>query len=104
MGLVLSGEDFIKTTESHMRNTCRKLNSQARCPSQYSLFRKVTRDLDSRLAPVASDPQNSPVLLKIVTFYIPITHTIYTLITHINCEEPIERKTLREVSTTYSPY
>ena len=30
MGLVLSGEDLIKTAEGHMRNTCRKVNSQAR--------------------------------------------------------------------------
>ena len=28
MNLVLSGEDLIKTTEGHMRNTCRKVNSQ----------------------------------------------------------------------------
>ena len=104
MGLVLSGENLIKTAEGHMRSTCRKLNSQARCPSQYSLFRKVTRDLDSRLAPVASDPRSSPVLLKIVTFLIPITHTIYTLIIQGNVKEPIERKTLREVSTTHPPY
>ena len=30
MGLVLSGEDLIKTAEGHIRNTCRKVNSQAR--------------------------------------------------------------------------
>ena len=30
MSLVLSGEDLIKTAEGHMRNTCRKVNSQAR--------------------------------------------------------------------------
>ena len=30
MGLVLSSEDLIKTTEGHMRSTCRKVNSQAR--------------------------------------------------------------------------
>ena len=30
MGLVLSGEDLIKTIEGHMRSTCRKVNSQAR--------------------------------------------------------------------------
>ena len=103
MGLVLSGENLIKIAEGHMRSTCRKLNSQARCPSQYSLFRKVTCDLDSRLAPVTSDPRSSPVLLKIVTFLIPITHTIYTLIIQRNGKEPIERKTLREVSTTHPP-
>ena len=27
MGLVLSGEDLIKTAEGHMRSTCRKVNS-----------------------------------------------------------------------------
>ena len=57
-----------------------------------------------RLAPVASDLQSSPILLKIVIFRIPITHIIYTLITHRNCEEPVKRKTLREVSTTHAPY
>ena len=104
MSLVLSGKDLIKTAEGHMRSTCRKVNSQARCPAQYSLSRRLTRDLDSQLAPVASDPRSSSVLLKIVTFRIPITHTIYTLITCRNCEEPIKRKTLREVSTTHLPY
>ena len=77
MGLVLSGEDLIKTIESHMRSTCKKVNSQARCPTQYSLSRKVTHNLDSRLALVVRDLQSSSVLPKIVTFYIPITHTIY---------------------------
>ena len=33
-----------------------------------------------------------PCLLKIVTFRISITYTIYTLITHRNDKEPIERK------------
>ena len=75
-----------------------------RCPTQYSLSRRLTRGLDSQPAPVASDPRSSPVLLKIVTFRILITHTIYTLITHINCKEPIERKTLRNVSTTHPPF
>ena len=64
MGLVLSGENLIKIAEGHIRSTCRKLNSQARCPSQYSLFRKVTRNLDSRLAPVASDPRGFPVFTE----------------------------------------
>ena len=77
MGLVLSGEDFIKTTKCHMRSTCRKVNSQAVCPAQYSLSRRVTRDLDLRLEPIASDQRSSPVLLKVVIFRIPITHTIY---------------------------
>ena len=104
MGLVFSGEDLIKIAEGHMRSTCRKVNNLARCPAQYSLSRRLTRDLDSRLAPVVSDPRSSLVLLKIVTFRIPITYTIYTLITHRNGKEPIERKILRKVSTTHPPY
>ena len=56
MALVLSGEDLIKTAEGHMRSTCRKVNSQARCPAQYSLSRRLSRDLDLQLAPVANDP------------------------------------------------
>ena len=84
MGLVLSGEYLIKIAEGHIRNTCRKVNSQARCPAQNSLSRRLSRDLDLRLAPVANDPQSSPVLLEIMTFRILITHTIYTLITHRN--------------------
>ena len=87
MGLVFSGEDLIKIAEGHMRSTCRKVNNLARCPAQYSLPKRLTRDLDSRLALVASDPRSSPILLNIVTFRIPITHTIYTLITHRNCEQ-----------------
>ena len=104
MGLVLSGEDLIKIAKGHMKSTCRKVNSQARCLAQYNLSRKVTRNLDSQLAPVTSDPRSSLILLKIVTFRIPITYTRYTLITHKNCKKPIERKTLREVSTTHPPY
>ena len=104
MGLVLSGEDLTKIAKGHMRSTCRKLNSQARCLTQYSLSRKVICDLDLRFASVVSDLQSSPVLLKIVTFCFPITHTIYTLITHKNCGEPIERKTLRDVFATHPPY
>ena len=77
MGLVLSGENLIKTAEGHMRSTCRKVNSQARCPTQYSMSRRVTRDLDSQLAPVASDPRGAPILLKIVTFRILFTPSIY---------------------------
>ena len=65
---------------------------------------RVTRDLDLQLTPVASDLRIAHVLLKIVTFHIPITHTIYTLITRKNGEEPIERKTLRDISTTHPPY
>ena len=84
MSLVLSGEDLIKTTEGHMRSICTKVNSQARCLAQYSLSRRLTRDLDLRLAPIESDPRSSLVLLKIVIFHIPITHIIYTLIAHIN--------------------
>ena len=56
MGLVLSGEDFIKTTKSHMKSTCRKLKSQVpaveveeSCASYVSCFRdsgdqRVTRE------------------------------------------------------------
>ena len=104
MGLVLSGEDLIKIAKGHMRSTCRKLNSQARCLTQYSLSRQVIHDLDSRFASVVSDLQSSPVLLKMVTFCFPISHTNYTLITHKNCGEPIERKTLRDVFATHPPY
>ena len=104
MGLVLSSEYLIKTVEGHMRSTCRKVYSQARSLAQYSLSRRLSRDLDSRLAPVASDPRSSHVLLEIVNIRIPITHTIYTLITHRNWKEPIERKTLWKVSTTHPPY
>ena len=92
MGLVWSGENLIKTTEGHKRSTCKRVNSQARCLAQYSLSKRVTRDLDSWLATVASDPQSSPVLLKIVTFRILFTPTIYTLITYRNGKEPIEKK------------
>ena len=45
MSLVLSGKDLIKTAEGHMRSTCRKVNSQARCPAQYNLSRRLTHDL-----------------------------------------------------------
>ena len=103
MGLVLSGEDLIKINEGHMRSTCGKVNSQARGLAQYSLSMRVTCDLDLQLTPVASDPRIAHVLLKIVTFHILFTHTIYTLITHRNEKEPIERKTLREVFTTHPP-
>ena len=84
MDLELSGEDLIKIAEGHMRSTCWKVNNLARCPAQYSLSRKVTRDLDLQLALVVSDPRCTPILLKIVTFLFLFTHTIYTLITHIN--------------------
>ena len=84
IGLVLSGEYLIKIVEGHMRSTCRKVYSQARSLAQYSLSRRLSRDLDSRLAPVASDPRSSHVLLEIVNIRIPITHTIYTLIIHRN--------------------
>ena len=77
MGLVLSGENLIKTAEGHIRSTCRKVNSQARCLAPYSMSRRVTHDLDSQLAPVASDPQSAPILLKIVTFRILFTPSIY---------------------------
>ena len=84
MDLELSGEDLIKIAEGHMRSTCWKVNNLARCPAQYSLSRKVTHDLDLQLALVVSDPRCTPILLKIVTFLFLFTHTIYTLITHIN--------------------
>ena len=45
LGLVLSGEELIKTAEGHMRSTCRKVNSQAKWPAQYSLSRRLTRNL-----------------------------------------------------------
>ena len=92
MGLVLSGEYLIKIAKGHIRNTCRKVNSQARCPAQYSLSRRLSCDLDSWLAPITSDPRSSHVLLEIVNIRIPITHTIYTLIIHRNGKEPIKRK------------
>ena len=104
MGLVLSGEDLIKTVEGHVRSICRKVNSQVKCPTQYNLSRKVTRNLDSRLTPIASDPRCSPLLLKIVTFHILVTYTIYTLISHKNLLEPIERKTLSKFFTIHPPY
>ena len=84
MGLVLSSEDLIKTVEGHMGSTCRKMNSQERYPTQYSLSRRLSRDLDLRLALIESNLRSSLVLLKMVTFRIPITHTIYTFITHRN--------------------
>ena len=73
---------------------------------QVSSSVQPVQEFNSQLGftPVASDPRSSPFFLKIVTFHIPITHTIYTLITHRNYEEPIERKTLRKVSTTHPPY
>ena len=46
MGLVLSGEDLIKTAEGHMRSTYKKVNSHARCPTQYNLSMRLTHDLD----------------------------------------------------------
>ena len=56
MGLVLSGEDLIKTAKSHMRSTCQKLKSlvpvmevEESCASCASCFRdlgdpRVTRE------------------------------------------------------------
>ena len=58
MDLALSGEDLLKIAEGHMRSTCRKVNSQAKCPGQYSLSRKVTRDL-----------HQSRVTRKVLLFY-----------------------------------
>jgi len=103
MGLVLSGGDLIKTAKSHMKSTCRKVKSQANCPES-TICQLANLRLESPLEPVTSEPQVSLVLLKHMTFRILLTHTIYTLITHKKCKEPIERKTLREVTTTHPPY
>ena len=35
-----------------------------------------------------------------ISTFLPFTHTIYTLIIRRKCKQPIERKTLRKVSTT----
>ena len=72
--------------------------------SQVSSSVQLVQEGNSQLALVASDPRGSPILLKIATFHILITHTIYTLIIYRNDKEPIERKTLRKVSTTHPPY
>ena len=53
---------------------------------------------------VSCKMQDAFVLLKHMTFCILLTHTIYTLITHRYGKELIERKTLRNVSTTHPPY
>ena len=103
LGLVLSGEDLIKITKSHMRSTCRKVKSQASYPES-TVCQLANSQLGSPLEPVTSEPRVSPVLLKHMTFRILLTHTIYILITHRKYKEPIERKILREVSTTYPPY
>ena len=103
MSLVLSDEELIKTTKGHIRSTCRKVKSQASCPKSI-VCQLANSRLGSPLALVASEPWGSPVLLKYMTFHILLTHTIYTFITHINCKEPIVRKSLRNVSTTHPPY
>ena len=103
MGLVLSDEDLIKTTKSHMRSTCKKVKSQGNCPES-KVCQLANSRLGSPLASVASESRDAPVLLEHMTFHILLTHTIYALITHINCREPIERKTLRKVFTTHPPY
>ena len=103
LGLVLSGGDLIKTAKSHMRSTCRKVKSQASYPES-TVCQLANSQLGSPLEPVSSKPWVSHVLLKHMTFHILLTHTIYTLITCRNCKESIERKTLREVSTTHPPY
>ena len=81
-------QDNWRSHDKHMQEG----EQSSQVPALYSLSKKVTHNLDLRLALVASDPRSSLVLLKIVTFRISITHTIYTLITHRNDEEPIERK------------
>ena len=103
MGLVLSGRDLINTAKSHIRSTCQKLKSQVpdveveeSCASCASWI--------SQLKQPASDPQISLVRGFLSVTYLPITYTIYTLITHKNCKKPIKRKTLKEVSTTHPPH
>lgn len=103
MSLVLSDEDLIKTTKSHMRSTCKKVKSQGNYPES-TVCQLANSRLGSPLASVASESRDAPVLLEHMTFHILLTHIIYTLITHINCREPIERKTLRKVFTTHPPY
>ena len=99
MGLVLSGRDLIKTAKIHMRSTCQKLKIQV-----------LTVEVEESCASCANcfhdsgDPRASLVKGFLSVTYLPITHTIYTLITHKKCKEPIERKTLREVSTTHPSY
>ena len=86
-----------------MRSTCRKLKSQvpaveveescASCASYNSRLRwpsKLTREFS--------------LLAEMWLFVFPLhSYYIYTPITHRNGKEPIERKTLREVSTTHTP-
>ena len=103
MGLVLSDKNLIKTTKCHMRSTCKKVKIQANCPER-TVCQLANSRLRSPFELVASALRDAPVLLKHMTFRIFLTHTIYTLITHKKCKEPIERKTLRKVSTTHPPY
>ena len=78
-GLVLSGADLIKTAKSHMRSICQELKSQVlavkveeSCASYASCFRD------------SGDPRISLVREFLSVTYLPIIHTIYTLITHRN--------------------
>ena len=85
MGLVLSGGDLIKIAKSNMRSTCRKVKSQASCLENI-VYQLANSRLELPLEPVASEQQDSPILLKHMTFRILLTHTIYTLITHRKCK------------------
>ena len=55
MGLVLSDEDLIKTTKSHMTSTCRKVKSQASYPES-TVCQLANSQLGSPLKPVSSKP------------------------------------------------
>ena len=86
-----------------MRRTCRKMKSQASYPKS-TFYQLANQRLRSPLESVASEPQDALVLLKHMTFCILLAYTIYTLIIHRNCKEPIGRKTLRKVFITHPPY
>jgi len=91
-------QDICRSHEKHMQEG----EQLGQVSSLVQLVQEV--NLRLRFTPVTSHPRSSRLFLKIVTFHIPITHTIYILITHRNCEESIERKTSRKVSTTQPPY
>ena len=87
-----------------MRSTCRKLKSQVPTVEvkesccqlcQLYLATQVTYKVDHRVFPCQQKCDFS---------YSLSTHIIYTPITHRNGKKPIERKTLRKVSTTHLPY
>ena len=89
-------QDSWRSYEKHMQ--------EGEQSGQVSISIQLVQGVNSRLTPVTSDPWSFLVLLKIMTFHISITHTIYTLIIHKNGKELIKRKTLREVSITHPPY